>query len=104
MGASFAAFSDGVPIVDIWGGTADSGNGAVWSADTMQIVFSGTKGLVATCLLLLINRELLNLRPQLAVLAGVRCAGKGGSQGSRDRLARRSHPRLDRPGYLGGGN
>ncbi len=66
IGASFAAFSDGVPIVDIWGGTADSGNGTVWSHDTMQIVFSGTKGLVATCLLLLIDRELLDLEAPVA--------------------------------------
>lgn len=46
IGASFAAFSGGMPIVDIWGGIADSHSGRSWSADTMQIAFSGTKGLV----------------------------------------------------------
>jgi len=66
IGASFAAFSDGMPIVDIWGGIADRHSGRAWAADTMQIVFSGTKGLVATCLLLLIDRGLLELEAPIA--------------------------------------
>src|ERR1019366_2422568 len=35
--------------------------GQPWVCDTVQLLFSGTKGLVAGCLLLLVQRDLLDL-------------------------------------------
>jgi CubicO group peptidase (beta-lactamase class C family) len=61
LGAAFAAYVDGELAVDLWGGCADPGTARPWRADTLQLVFSGTKGLVATCLLLLIERGRLRL-------------------------------------------
>ena len=61
VGAGFAAYLDGVLVVDVWAGTADSTNGRAWRSDTIQPIFSGTKGLVATCLLLLVERGQLDL-------------------------------------------
>ncbi len=61
VGAAFAAVRDGVPVVDLWGGSADPAAGRRWHADTLQLIFSGTKGLVATCLLMLVDRGLLAL-------------------------------------------
>jgi CubicO group peptidase (beta-lactamase class C family) len=61
LGAAFAVERDGQPVVDLWGGIADRRTGRRWTDDTMQIIFSGTKGLVACCMLLLLERGLLEL-------------------------------------------
>ncbi|MBZ9676306.1 serine hydrolase domain-containing protein [Mesorhizobium sp. ES1-1] len=60
-GAGFAAVVDGRTVVDLWGGWADSGSRRPWREDTIAGIFSGTKGFVATCLLLLIERGQLQL-------------------------------------------
>ena len=62
LGAAFAAVLDGETVVDLWGGVADSGPPAQpWREDTLQLIFSGTKGLVAVCLLMLVDRGELAL-------------------------------------------
>jgi len=61
LGAAFAVELDGEPVVDLWGGVADRRSGRPWAADTLQLLLSGSKGLVACCLLLLIDRGLLEL-------------------------------------------
>src|SRR4051794_22900518 len=61
VGAAFAAYFDGELVVDLWGGWADRGSQLPWRRDTLVGVFSGSKGLVATCLLLLIERGLLDV-------------------------------------------
>ncbi len=65
-GAAFAAFVEGEPVVDLWGGVADERTGEPWREDTMQVVFSGTKGFVAVCLLLLLERDELELDEPVA--------------------------------------
>jgi CubicO group peptidase (beta-lactamase class C family) len=59
-GAAFAAVVEGELVVDVWSGSADEA-GTPWREDTTVMVFSGTKGLVAVCLLLLVERGLLSL-------------------------------------------
>jgi CubicO group peptidase (beta-lactamase class C family) len=61
LGAAFAATCQGEPVVDLWGGTADSKDGRPWGHDTLQIIFSGSKGLVSVCILLLLERRQLDL-------------------------------------------
>jgi CubicO group peptidase (beta-lactamase class C family) len=61
VGAAFAALRDGEVVVDLWGGLADRETGRAWSADTLQVVFSGTKAFVAVCLLILLDRGRLDL-------------------------------------------
>jgi CubicO group peptidase (beta-lactamase class C family) len=61
LGAAFAVVQDGAPIVDLWGGIADRQTSRPWSRDTLQLVFSGSKGLLATILLMLIDRGQLDL-------------------------------------------
>jgi CubicO group peptidase (beta-lactamase class C family) len=61
LGAGFAAYVDGELVVDMWGGLADARRGIAWDGDTLVPVFSGTKGLVAICLLVLIERGSLEL-------------------------------------------
>ena len=58
-GAAFSGYAGGERVVDLWGGEAREGT--PWVQETIQLVFSGTKGLVATCLLLLADRGALDL-------------------------------------------
>lgn len=47
LGAGFAAFSDGAPVVDLWAGWTDKAQTAPWSDDTLTCVFSSGKAVVA---------------------------------------------------------
>jgi CubicO group peptidase (beta-lactamase class C family) len=60
VGAAFAAVLDGRMVVDLWGGAADSA-GRSWREDTMQLIFSGTKGVTALCVAILVDRGQLRL-------------------------------------------
>ena len=64
VGAAFAAMHDGRMVVDLWGGEAAPGR--PWQDDTLQIIFSGTKGLMAACVLKLIERGQIALDDKLA--------------------------------------
>ncbi len=66
LGAAFAVVRDGRPVVDLWGGAADRAAGRCWQQDTLQLVFSGTKGFVSVCLLILLERGLLDLDAPVA--------------------------------------
>lgn len=55
LGAAFALYVDGVPRVDIWAGVADSTTGRAWDDDTLQLVFSTTKGAAAICVARLVE-------------------------------------------------
>ena len=61
VGAAFAAYRDDEPVVDLWAGVTDPATGHPWRADTLQLVFSGAKGLTTACVLLLVERGLLDL-------------------------------------------
>ena len=65
-GGAVAAFVDGSPVVDVWGGTADAESGRPWDESTAAVVFSGTKGLVAVCMLILAERGLVELDEPVA--------------------------------------
>lgn len=64
IGAAFAAFHKGRKVVDLWGGMAAPGQ--PWKEDTLQVVYSGTKGLMASCMLILIERGLIDLDAPVA--------------------------------------
>jgi CubicO group peptidase (beta-lactamase class C family) len=61
LGAAFAAVRNGEPVVDIWGGLADLKTHTPWAKGTLQLIFSGSKGLLATMILMLIDRGLVAL-------------------------------------------
>jgi CubicO group peptidase (beta-lactamase class C family) len=66
LGAAFAVTHDGALVVDLWGGVADPETGRPWRQDTLQLIFSGTKGLVALCLALLVDRGEIELDAPVA--------------------------------------
>jgi hypothetical protein len=84
-GGAFAAVVDGRTVVDLWAGTADR-QGRPWRRDTAAVVFSGTRGVVATAVLLLVERGVRRAgrrltagrwRRSVAQVGGAgRCAGQ----------------------------
>src|SRR6478752_8931222 len=60
VGASYAFYVEGAKVVDIWGGTRTDTGGA-YDEQTLQIVFSSTKGATAACAHLLAHRGLLDV-------------------------------------------
>jgi CubicO group peptidase (beta-lactamase class C family) len=61
VGAGFSVVRDGRTVVDLWGGTADAVMGAPYTEDTLQLVFSSTKGATAICANLLAQRGELDI-------------------------------------------
>jgi CubicO group peptidase (beta-lactamase class C family) len=66
LGAAFAVTRGDEPVIDLWGGIADRATGRPWQPDTLQVIFSGTKGLVALCLLMLVDRGALEFAAPVA--------------------------------------
>ena len=64
-GAALAAVVDGQLVVDLWGGETNAA-GRPWQEDTIAVLFSGTKGLVATALLTLVDEGRLRLNDRVA--------------------------------------
>ena len=66
LGGAVCAVVGGEVVVDLWGGVRDEATGAPWSADTMTLVHSTTKGLSAMVLALLHSRGLLDYDERVA--------------------------------------
>ena len=66
VGAAVCVYHRGRPVVDLWGGLADREVGRPWARDTLQLVFSTTKGVAATCVHLLAERGTLDLDAPVA--------------------------------------
>jgi CubicO group peptidase (beta-lactamase class C family) len=60
VGATYAFYAEGKKVVDLWGGTRTD-TGGPYDGDTLQIVFSSTKGATAACAHLLAQRGLLDV-------------------------------------------
>lgn len=60
LGAAFALYVDGVAKVDIWAGVADKQSGRTWTGDTLQLVYSTTKGAAAICVGRLVEAGLVS--------------------------------------------
>lgn len=60
LGAACSVYLNGRPVVDIWGGVADASTGRRWDRSTAVPVFSVTKGALAACVNVLIERGTLD--------------------------------------------
>ena len=56
IGAAFSVWRGGKPVVQLYGGVSDPASGRAWGPDTAGVLFSATKGLVATAFLMLVDR------------------------------------------------
>src|SRR4051812_28404411 len=61
VGAAFSLYVEGKKVVDLWGGIADVNTGRPYTEDTLQLVFSTTKGATAVCANLLAQRGELDI-------------------------------------------
>jgi CubicO group peptidase (beta-lactamase class C family) len=61
LGASVCVYRDGRKVVDLWGGWSDRDHTRPYGPDTLQLVFSTTKGATAMCANLLAQRGELDL-------------------------------------------
>jgi CubicO group peptidase (beta-lactamase class C family) len=62
-GGGFAAYLNGQPVVDVWGGRAGA---RPWAEDTRAVLMSSTKGFVTLCAQILVDRQLLDIDAPVA--------------------------------------
>jgi CubicO group peptidase (beta-lactamase class C family) len=61
VGASVCVTLGGKPVVDLWGGVAERREQTPWGRDTLALLWSCTKGVVAACAHVLVSQGLLDL-------------------------------------------
>lgn len=61
VGAAVCVYVDGRAVVDLWGGHRDAARTQPWQHDTITCVASSGKGMVALCVLRLVERGLLDV-------------------------------------------
>jgi CubicO group peptidase (beta-lactamase class C family) len=66
VGAAVCVYVEGEPVVDLWGGYANASRTRPWEHNTIASVASTTKGMVAICTHLLVERGLLDLDAPVA--------------------------------------
>jgi CubicO group peptidase (beta-lactamase class C family) len=66
LGASVAVTIDGKPVVDLWGGWADTGQTRPWGRDTITNVWSTTKTMTNLSALVLVDRGQLDVYAPVA--------------------------------------
>ncbi|HUC05957.1 MAG TPA: serine hydrolase domain-containing protein [Acidimicrobiales bacterium] len=66
VGASYCVHVEGEKVVDLWGGSFDAGGSRPYGPDTLQIVYSTTKGATAMCANLLAERGELDVDAPVA--------------------------------------
>lgn len=60
LGAAVCVYRHGERVVDLWAGEADHTTGRPWTEDTLQLLFSTTKAVTATCVHVLRDRGLID--------------------------------------------
>ncbi|ODT12342.1 MAG: hypothetical protein ABS35_40480 [Kaistia sp. SCN 65-12] len=79
-GAAASVYVDGRPVLDLWGGTADTVTGRAWSEDTLTVIFSCTKGLMSLLAARLVAEGRLDYdAPVARYWADYAAAGKQGT-------------------------
>ena len=66
LGAAFSLYVDGEQKADLWAGVADRTTGREWSEDTLQLVFSTTKGAAAICVARLVQAGAMSYDDRVA--------------------------------------
>ncbi len=60
-GSAVAVWRDGAWVVDLWGGHADAARQRAWQRDSIVMPYSVTKPFAAVCVLVLVDRGLVDL-------------------------------------------
>src|SRR6266566_5691987 len=66
LGAAFSVWQNGKPLIDLYGGFCDAGREKPWTADTVVLVWSATKGIGSACLLHALQQQKIELNRPVA--------------------------------------
>ena len=66
LGAAVSVWQNGKPIVDLYGGFCDAGREKPWTADTVVLVWSATKGIGSACVLHALQQQKIELNRTVA--------------------------------------
>ena len=68
LGAAVSVWHNGRPIIDLYGGFYDAGREKPWTADTLVLVWSATKGIGSACVLHALEQQKIELSRAVAEL------------------------------------
>ncbi len=68
LGAAVSVWQNGKPVVDFYGGFSDARHEKPWTADTLVLVWSATKGIASACLLHALQQHDIELDRRVAEL------------------------------------
>src|SRR5829696_1649069 len=78
VGASLCVHVGGEKVVDVWGGAFNRDGSGTYGPDTLQLVYSTTKGMTAVCIGILVDRGVLHYDAAVATYwPEFAAAGKG---------------------------
>jgi CubicO group peptidase (beta-lactamase class C family) len=66
LGAAISVWQNGKPIVDLYGGFRDARREKRWTADTLVLVWSATKGIGSACLLHVLQQYKIDISQRVA--------------------------------------
>src|SRR6476620_5418052 len=66
LGAAVSVWQNGKPIADLYGGFCDAGREKRWTADTVVLVWSATKGIGSACVLHALQQQKIELHKPVA--------------------------------------
>jgi CubicO group peptidase (beta-lactamase class C family) len=66
IGAALTVYRGETCVVDLWGGSVDRARTREWQRDTLVNAYSTTKGIVAACVAILVERGLLRYEDRVA--------------------------------------
>src|SRR5438552_2288772 len=66
LGAAASVWKNGKPIVDLYGGFRDTGREKLWTADTVVLAWSATKGIGSACVLHALQQRKIELNRRVA--------------------------------------
>jgi len=66
LGAAVSVWQNGKPVVELYGGFCDAGREKPWTADTIVLVWSATKGIGSACVLHALQQQKIELNRRVA--------------------------------------
>jgi CubicO group peptidase (beta-lactamase class C family) len=66
IGAAVSVWQNGKPLIDLYGGFCDAGREKPWTADTVVLVWSATKGIGGACVLHALQQQKIELNRPVA--------------------------------------
>jgi CubicO group peptidase (beta-lactamase class C family) len=66
LGAAVSVWQNGKPLIDLYGGFCDAGREKPWTADTVVLVWSATKGIGGACVLHALQQQKIELNRPVA--------------------------------------